>query len=140
MEFAYIVIISFINDDVCLNWMLVALKCENWSRTIEHVSNSWPLLSCERMGASIQFNFSILSLHMYELLSILQIEQRSNIWNLCIDLYWPLQFGSWDANIRVFVWCSSDTINFSNAWRSVLFHHESNNCVANLKVSHLFII
>ena len=56
--------------------MLVALKRENLSQTIEHVFNSGPLLFCERLSASIQFYFSILSLHMCELLNVLEIEQR----------------------------------------------------------------
>ena len=67
--------------------MLVAVKRENLIRTIEHVFNGGPLLFCERLGASIYFYFSLLNLHVYELLSVLQTEQRSNILNLCIDLY-----------------------------------------------------
>ena len=92
VEFAYIVKISFIIYIVRLDWMLVAMKRENWSKTISHVFNGRPLLFCERLSASILFYFSILTLHLHELLNVLQIEERSNISNWCIDLYWPLQF------------------------------------------------
>ena len=67
--------------------MLVAVKRENWSQTIEHVFNGGPLLFCERLGASINFSFSIPLCICMNLLSGLHIEQRSDIWNLCIDLY-----------------------------------------------------
>ena len=108
---------------------------EAWKlkQTIAHVFNGGPFLFCERLSASILFYFSILTLHMHELLNVLQIEERSNISNWCIDLYWPLQF--WR-----FVWCWSDSIDFSNGRKSVPYHHKNINRVTKLKVSHFFII